>query len=56
VIGWANLSTATGDLQVATGYAGTPPKSREFRLALDAEVARMATFLGGGAPETEECA
>ncbi len=56
VIGWANLSIATGDLQVATGYAGTPPKSREFRLALDAEVARMATFLGGRAPETEECA
>ncbi|MFI5015461.1 MAG: DNA glycosylase AlkZ-like family protein [Hyphomicrobiales bacterium] len=45
VVGWVNLSTAQGRLQVETGFVRTAPKGRDFRRAFDAEVARMEDFL-----------
>jgi uncharacterized protein YcaQ len=45
VIGWVNC-TRTGDrLQVRTGFVVGKPKERDFRQALDQEVARMERFL-----------
>jgi len=47
VIGWGNLSVVSGRLVPSFGYAsGTAPKSPAYRQALDAELARMETFLG----------
>jgi len=47
VIGWANLSVASGRLVPSFGYVeGTAPKSPAFRRALDAELARLEIFLG----------
>jgi uncharacterized protein YcaQ len=45
VVGWVNLSTAQGPLQVETGFIRTAPRGRDFRRAFDAEVARMQDFL-----------
>jgi uncharacterized protein YcaQ len=45
VIGWANLALAGGQLQVALGYAGRPPRSQAFQRALEAELARFQRFL-----------
>jgi uncharacterized protein YcaQ len=45
VIGWANLALVEGQLQVALGYAGAPPRSQAFQRALDAELARLQRFL-----------
>jgi len=45
VIGWANASVTNGTLRVAPGFPGTAPKGRDFRRALDAEIARLSTFL-----------
>jgi uncharacterized protein YcaQ len=50
VIGWANVSLASGKLQVALGFAGREPRSQAFRRALDAELARMERFLTIPAP------
>lgn len=50
VIGWANVAQRDGRLQVQTGYVkGQAPRERAFAVALDAELARMATFLGAAA-------
>jgi uncharacterized protein YcaQ len=47
VIGWANVSIASGALRVEIGYVeGTPPRDAAFTRELDAEVARMREFLG----------
>ena len=47
VIGWGNLSVASGRLVPSFGYAsGRAPKSPAFRQALDAELARIEAFLG----------
>ena len=47
VIGWGNLSVASGRLVPSFGYVrGRAPKSPEFRQALDAELARIEAFLG----------
>ena len=47
VVGWGNLSMASGRLVPSFGYAsGRAPKSPEFRRALDAELARIEAFLG----------
>jgi hypothetical protein len=47
VIGWANLATERGRLRSRFGYvAGKAPRDAAFRTALDAELARMTTFLG----------
>ena len=46
VIGWANLSTANGDVSAELGYvAGAKPRDRGFTHALDAEIARVREFL-----------
>lgn len=48
VIGWGNASFADGNLALDLGYVrGAPPAGAPFRRALEAERARLATFLGG---------
>jgi uncharacterized protein YcaQ len=47
VIGWANLSVRSGVLTSKVGYvASRPPRSPEFRRALDEELERFRLFLG----------
>jgi uncharacterized protein YcaQ len=47
VIGWANVGVADGVLACKPGYvAGRAPREAAFRDALDAELARLETFLG----------
>jgi uncharacterized protein YcaQ len=47
VIGWGNLSVKNGALRSDFGYvASHPPRSREFRRALDEEISRVRAFLG----------
>lgn len=49
VIGWVNVAAREQVLDVEVGYAGSArrkgAKGRDFRLAFDAEVARMTLFL-----------
>jgi len=46
VIGWGNLSYATGSLQSSFGYlAGRAPREAAYREALEAELERMRIFL-----------
>jgi uncharacterized protein YcaQ len=45
VIGWANCTVADGRLHVATGFVGRAPREKDFRRALDREIARMEEFL-----------
>jgi len=46
VIGWANVTSAAGVLDVQAQYvAGQPPRLRAFARALDAEIERMRAFL-----------
>ncbi len=46
VIGWGNLSVTGGRLAASFGYAaGRAPRSAAFRTGLEAELARMRTFL-----------
>jgi uncharacterized protein YcaQ len=47
VVGWGNLSVASGRLTSSFGYAsGRAPKDPLFRRELDAELGRIETFLG----------
>ena len=46
VIGWANAKVDGLQLDVQFGYLGKPPRAKAFRLAADAEVEAMTTFLG----------
>ena len=47
VVGWGNLSAASGRLTASFGYAnGRAPKDPAFRRERDAELARIETFLG----------
>ena len=45
VVGWANVSSAAGKMQVEIGYARRPPQSIEFRRALDVEFTKTERFL-----------
>jgi uncharacterized protein len=46
VIGWGNLSIKNGQLQAEFGYvAARPPRDRVYARELEAELARMRTFL-----------
>jgi uncharacterized protein YcaQ len=45
VIGWANATVTNGTPQVTPGFSGSVPKGHDFRRALDAEIARLTTFL-----------
>jgi len=48
VVGWGNLSVRGGRLNASFGYAsGRAPRDPAFRRELDAELARMQTFLAG---------
>ncbi|WP_310386165.1 DNA glycosylase AlkZ-like family protein [Roseateles sp.] len=47
MVGWANLSVLNGGLQAQFGFVEpAAQQDRELQLALDAELARMSTFLG----------
>ena len=47
VIGWANVTSPGGTLDVQAQYvAGKPPRLRAFTRALEAEVERLRLFLG----------
>jgi uncharacterized protein YcaQ len=47
MIGWGNLSVQEGRLESSFGYvAGKSPRAPAFAHALEAELARMRTFLG----------
>src|SRR3984957_5119576 len=47
VIGWGNVVAADGGLRCSFGYAtGRAPRDAAFRLGLEAELARVRTFLG----------
>ncbi len=51
VIGWGNLAVDEGRLVARLGYVdGAPPRDRTFRRELEAELARMSTFLGSNSP------
>src|SRR5947207_1217098 len=45
VIGWANARVEGQRLVVDIGYVKKPPEDQDFRLELDAEIARLETFL-----------
>jgi hypothetical protein len=48
VIGWANVTASDAGLRCSFGYiAGRAPRDAAFRLGLEAELARMRTFLYG---------
>ena len=51
VIGWANVAMGADGLEVELGFSGREPKGQDFQRALDAEIARMTSFLRGGATE-----
>jgi uncharacterized protein YcaQ len=46
MIGWANVMPANGALDAAFGYVRARPRDRSFTRELDAEIARLRTFLG----------
>jgi uncharacterized protein YcaQ len=47
VIGWGNVTVTDGRLRCAFGYtSGRAPRDAAFRAGLEAELARMRTFLG----------
>jgi hypothetical protein len=47
VIGWRNLSVLGGTLRSTFGYVdGKAPQDTAFHAALEAELARMNSFLG----------
>jgi uncharacterized protein YcaQ len=46
-VGWANVARTGEGLDVATGFVAGRPRERAFAVALDAEVERMRTFVGG---------
>jgi hypothetical protein len=45
VVGWANVTTLRGDLNVELGFVERRPREKLFDLELDAEIARMKAFL-----------
>lgn len=45
VIGWANVTTRNGKLDVELGFTVAKPRGAEFRRELDAEIARLEEFL-----------
>jgi uncharacterized protein len=45
VIGWANARIDGGSLNVEVGFVADRPRDRDFKSELEAEIARMQTFL-----------
>jgi uncharacterized protein len=55
VIGWANLALIDDALTSDVGYvAGRPPRDRQFRSALEAEIERIRVFLTAREPAPAE--
>jgi hypothetical protein len=52
LVGWANVAAPGGTLDAALGFVGGRPRGRAFGRALDAELARVARFLGVRADST----
>ena len=54
VVGWVNAGMAGSKLAVEIGFVGKRPADREFKRELEAEIARLGTFLDrdGGSPPT----
>ena len=48
VIGWGNLSVKNRELVAEFGYVESPPRDRDFKRELTAELDRMRAFLGLG--------
>jgi uncharacterized protein YcaQ len=46
IIGWANASVVDGRLAVDVGFVEKRPREKDFRVELDAEIARLERFLG----------
>jgi uncharacterized protein YcaQ len=47
VVGWGNVTASDGELRSSFGYiGGRAPRSAVFRAGLEAELARMRSFLG----------
>jgi uncharacterized protein YcaQ len=46
VIGWANVALRSGQLDVATGFAGKEPRSAVFRRQLEREIDALSRSLG----------
>lgn len=46
IIGWANANVAGGRLDVEVGFVDKRPREKDFRVELDAEIARLEWFLG----------
>ena len=46
LVGWANVAVRDEALDVDLGFVAERPRDRAFARALDAEIARMARFLG----------
>jgi len=54
VVGWGNLSYRDGQLACSLGFAsGRPPRARPFARELEAELARMRSFLATERPTAE---
>ncbi|MBS0263737.1 MAG: YcaQ family DNA glycosylase [Planctomycetes bacterium] len=45
VIGWANSAIVGGQLDIQLGFVRSRPRSRQFRIELERELARFETFL-----------
>jgi uncharacterized protein len=55
VIGWTNLALIDDALTSDVGYvAGRPPRDRQFRSALEAEIERIRVFLTAREPAPAE--
>ena len=50
VIGWVNAGMTGGKLAVEIGFVGKRPAGREFKQELEAEIARLETFLDRKGP------
>jgi uncharacterized protein len=46
VIGWANVAVSNDALNIGLGFVNKRPRAAAFRRELDAELARIAAFLG----------
>lgn len=53
VIGWANVRVESGTMHVATQYVAAAPRSRVFRMALEAECERLRVCVGAEAVHVE---
>lgn len=55
MIGWVNVSNASGTLSVERGFVGRPPRPREFSREFDAEVQRLHVSLQRRPNDRDSC-